>query len=101
MGSKLDSVKNIGDIFEVRCREWTRREVALTSMKKTLNSVQSWVLEGSNAEEFSHIEDATKEELGKKVSEASAWLDERQQLGAKTLKCQDPPFMASEVTTKM
>merc|ERR1719403_536978 len=99
--TKLDSVKNIGDIFELRCREFARREVALTSMKKTLNQVQSWVLEGSKDEAFSHIEDKTKEELEKKVSEASAWLDERQQLSAKTLKCQDPPFMAAEVTTKM
>lgn len=99
--TKLDSVKNIGDIFEVRCREFARREVALTSMKKTLNQVQSWVLEGSKDEAFSHIEDKTKEELEQKVSEASAWLDERQQLSAKTLKSQDPPFMASEVTTKM
>jgi len=99
--TKLDSVKNIGDIFEVRCREFARRGVALTSMKKTLNQVQSWVLEGSKEEAFSHIEDLTKEELEKKVAEASAWLDERQQLSAKTLKSQDPPFMASEVTSKM
>jgi len=97
---KLDSLKAVGDIYELRCKEWSRRAKALTMMKKTLNQVEAWLTEGSSAEEFAHIEAATKDELSGKVKDASAWLDERQQMSAKATKCSDPPFFANEVSDK-
>jgi len=97
---KLDSVKSVGDIYEIRCREYAKRAAALTMMKKTLNSVESWLTDGCKAEDFAHIEDATKEELSGKVAEASKWLDERQQISANAPKTVDPPFFAREVSDK-
>merc|ERR1719483_2042041 len=66
----------------------------------TLNSVESWLTDGCKAEDFAHIEDATKEELSGKVAEASKWLDERQTMSANAPKTQDPPFFAREVSDK-
>merc|ERR1719414_873510 len=57
-------------------------------------------LEGSKAEDFAHIEEATVTELSSKVKEASSWLDERQQVSANAPKTQDPPFFASEISDK-
>ena len=68
--------------------------------EKTLNSVESWLTDGCKAEDFAHIEDATKEELSGKVAEASKWLDERQTMSANAPKTQDPPFFAREVSDK-
>jgi len=97
---KLDELKTVGDIFEIRCREFTKRGAALTMMKKTLNAVEAWVLEGSKEEEYAHIEQAMKDELSQKVAEATTWLDERQQISSNCSKQADPPFFAREVSDK-
>lgn len=97
---KLDGLRAVGDIYEVRCKEFVKRGAALTMMKKTLNSIESWIMEGSKAEDFAHIEEATFTELSSKVKEASSWLDERQQVSANGPKTQDPPFFANEISDK-
>lgn len=97
---KLESLKTVGDVYVVRCKEFKKRDVALTTMRKACNTITAWLDEGCKAEEFAHIgEDITKE-LAEKLSEALAWLDERQQLSSNASKNQDPPFYANEVTTK-
>jgi len=97
---KLDGLRAVGDIYEVRCKEFAKRGAALTMMKKNLNSIESWITEGSKAEDFAHIEEATLTELSSKVKEASIWLDERQQVSANGPKTQDPPFFANEISDK-
>merc|ERR1719433_2262550 len=98
--SKLDSLKEVGNIYETRCREDSARGVALTGMRKTLNIIQLWLAEGCKTEEFSHIEESVLTELQQKTEEANAWLDERQQLSSNSAKNIDPPFFAEEVVLK-
>merc|ERR1711879_11235 len=97
---KLESLQSIGNIYVTRCKESAARQKQLLSMRKNLNSVQSWLDEGCKAEDFAHIEASVLDELRGKIIEANAWLDERQQLSSSTAKNQDPPFYAEEVSIK-
>jgi len=99
-GSKLDSLRTVGNVYQVRCDELSARETEMLKMRKSLNSIQAWLAEGCKAEQYAHIDEPTIAELTQKVVEASKWLDERQALGAASPKNVDPPFYAVEVSTK-
>jgi len=97
---KLNTLKTVGDIFEIRCREWEKRPQALAQAAKSVGIAQMWLNEGRQAEEFAHITDENVAELATKVAEFSQWLDELQQLHAQSQQAQDPPFYVREVQTR-
>lgn len=99
--SQLEKVQGPGNVFETRCREFSRRTTALMSMKKILMDAEKFVAEGHKAPEYEHIEESLTNELAEKLTEATVWLDERQQLHQTTQKDQDPPYMTDEVSNKM
>lgn len=98
--NKLNDLRAVGDVFEIREKEWNKRPQALTIMKKTLTSAEMWVTECmEQPEEFEYCW-AELQELQTKIGEANVWLDERQQLSQTASKTQDPPYYATEVGDK-
>merc|ERR1719361_3139292 len=98
---KLQSLQDIGNIFQIRYNEHENREPALENMVKTLNSCERFINEERSTEAYVHIEDAVVSEFTTKVSETRVWLDERQQLHRTAVKTVDPPYYVTEINDKI
>jgi len=97
---KFNTIKAIGDIFVLRQKEFEARPKALQEGKKQLTMVELWLLDGRKTEDFVHISDEDVKELTEKHIEATKFLDEKISVGSNLPKTADPPFLATEVTTK-
>jgi len=98
---RLANLTSVSNIIVQREEQWSKRPAALEMMKKLTGKIEMFIMEGHNAEDYAHIEDIAIEGIKAKVKEASSWLDQAQQAHAQTGKTTNPPFLSSEVSTKM
>jgi len=99
--AKLASLTIFGDVYKARYNEWEKRPKALQMCKKLLTQIEMFLAEGHNTPDYEHIAEEPLTKLADSCRDANVWLDERQQFHDRTGKQQDPPYLASEISSKI
>jgi len=99
--AQLATLTIFGDVYRNRYVEFEKRPTALNMCKKLLTQIEMFITEAPNAPDYEHIGEEILSGLANSCRDANMWLDERQQSHDRTAKTQNPPYLASEISSKI
>merc|ERR1712062_670897 len=99
--NRLNSLTQFGDVYVSRHDQWESRPKALNLTKKILTQIEMFLAEGHNTPDYEHIGEEPLTELANYCRDCNVWLEERQQFHDKTKKTDNPPFLSSEISSKL